>query len=39
MISMVHVAIVDDHESVRLGLKAACSDAGYEVVATASNVD
>lgn len=39
MFTMVHVAIVDDHESVRLGLKAACADAGYEVVATAANVD
>jgi two-component system uhpT operon response regulator UhpA len=33
----VRVAIVDDHESVRLGLKAACENAGYEVVHTASN--
>ncbi|PJJ61769.1 response regulator transcription factor [Compostimonas suwonensis] len=32
----VTVAIVDDHESVRLGLTAACVDAGYEVVTTAS---
>ncbi len=39
MVSMVRVAIVDDHESVRLGIKAACQDAGYEVVATAATVD
>ena len=32
------VAIVDDHEAVRLGLRAACRDAGYEVVAETSNV-
>lgn len=32
------VAIVDDHEAVRLGLKAACQDAGYEVVAQAATV-
>ncbi|MCU1575464.1 MAG: hypothetical protein QOD05_2229 [Microbacteriaceae bacterium] len=36
---MVRVAIVDDHESVRLGLKAACIDAGYEVLATGATVD
>jgi len=35
---MVRVAIVDDHESVRLGLKAACSEAGYAVVATSATV-
>jgi len=35
---MVRVAIVDDHESVRLGLQAACRDAGYEVVATGATV-
>ena len=29
----VRVAIVDDHESVRLGLKAACQEAGHEVLA------
>jgi two-component system uhpT operon response regulator UhpA len=28
----VRVGIVDDHESVRLGLKAACENAGYEVI-------
>ncbi|MET0726521.1 MAG: response regulator transcription factor [Leifsonia sp.] len=32
--SVIHVAIVDDHESVRLGLKAACEAAGYDVVRT-----
>ena len=35
---MVRVAIVDDHESVRLGLKAACQEAGYEVITTAPDV-
>jgi DNA-binding NarL/FixJ family response regulator len=35
---MVQVAIVDDHESVRLGLRAACQDAGFDVVATAATV-
>jgi DNA-binding NarL/FixJ family response regulator len=38
MIAMVRVGIVDDHESVRLGLRAACLDAGYEVVATGPTV-
>ncbi|QAY74606.1 response regulator transcription factor [Agromyces protaetiae] len=32
------VAIVDDHEAVRLGLRAACRDAGYTVVADAAGV-
>lgn len=32
----VRVAIVDDHESVRLGLKAACENAGYEVIYAAA---
>lgn len=32
------MAIVDDHESVRLGLKAACIEAGHEVVAAAPTV-
>ena len=36
--SMVRVAIVDDHESVRLGLRAACVNADYEVVETAATV-
>jgi two-component system uhpT operon response regulator UhpA len=34
----VRVAIVDDHESVLLGLKAACLEAGYEVVAVGLSV-
>ena len=32
------VAIVDDHEAVRLGLRAACREAGYVVVAETANV-
>ncbi|MFF2273396.1 response regulator [Agromyces sp. NPDC058136] len=32
------VAIVDDHEAVRLGLRAACEAAGYEVVADTAGV-
>lgn len=32
------VAIVDDHEAVRLGLRAACLDAGYDVVAETAGV-
>jgi two-component system uhpT operon response regulator UhpA len=32
------VASVDDHEAVRLGLRAACFDAGYRVVAETANV-
>ncbi|MDQ0574664.1 response regulator transcription factor [Agromyces albus] len=32
------VAIVDDHEAVRLGLRAACQAAGYDVVADTANV-
>jgi len=35
----VRVAAVDDHESVRLGLKAACLDAGYDFVLAAASVD
>lgn len=35
---MATVAIVDDHEAVRLGLRAACRDAGYEVVVDAASV-
>ena len=35
----VRVAIVDDHESVRLGLKAAFVEEGYEVLQVASTVD
>ncbi len=33
---LVRVAIVDDHESVRLGIAAACAAAGYDVVSTAA---
>ena len=32
------VAIVDDHEAVRLGLRAACEAAGYSVVADTADV-
>jgi two-component system uhpT operon response regulator UhpA len=39
MATMVRVAIVDDHESVRLGLRAACMNAEYEVLATAATVN
>lgn len=35
----VRVSVVDDHESVRLGLKAACIDAGFEFVIAAASVD
>ncbi len=34
----VRVGVVDDHESVRLGLKAACIDAGFEFVLAAASV-
>ena len=34
----IRVGIVDDHESVRLGLQAACEHAGYEVITTAATV-
>lgn len=34
----VRVAIVDDHESVRLGLRAAFENAGLDVVETAASV-
>ncbi|MEJ3403551.1 response regulator transcription factor [Rathayibacter sp. YIM 133350] len=33
----IHVAIVDDHESVVLGLKAACEAAGHEVIFTTAH--
>jgi DNA-binding NarL/FixJ family response regulator len=36
---MVTVAIVDDHESVRLGLRAACLDAGFTVAGEAATLD
>lgn len=32
----VRVGIVDDHESVRLGLSAACENAGFTVILTAA---
>ncbi|QTX05306.1 response regulator transcription factor [Agromyces archimandritae] len=32
------IAIVDDHEAVRLGLRAACEDAGHTVVASTATV-
>ncbi len=35
---MTRVALIDDHESVRLGLEAACARAGKEVVFSGSNV-
>ncbi|MCK8608635.1 response regulator transcription factor [Agromyces sp. C10] len=38
MPSRTTVAIVDDHEAVRLGLRAACRDAGYDVVAETADV-
>ncbi|MET0590530.1 MAG: response regulator transcription factor [Naasia sp.] len=38
-IQRVRVAAVDDHESVRLGLRAACLDAGYEFVEEGADVD
>ncbi|GAA3735178.1 response regulator transcription factor [Leifsonia bigeumensis] len=34
----IRVGVVDDHESVRLGLKAACIDAGFEFVLAAASV-
>jgi DNA-binding NarL/FixJ family response regulator len=34
----VRVAIVDDHESVRLGIRAACQEAGFQVVAASASV-
>jgi two-component system uhpT operon response regulator UhpA len=37
--SAVRVAVVDDHESVRLGLKTAFIEAGYDFVLAAANVD
>lgn len=35
---LVRVAAVDDHESVRLGLRAACTEAGYSFVEEAPTV-
>jgi DNA-binding NarL/FixJ family response regulator len=37
--SAVRVAVVDDHESVRLGLRTAFLDAGHEFVLAAGTVD
>jgi DNA-binding NarL/FixJ family response regulator len=37
-VTAVRVAVVDDHESVRLGLKAAFVDEGYDVLHVASTV-
>ena len=34
----VHVAVVDDHESVRLGLQAAFENAGFDVLSIAPSV-
>ncbi|THG36410.1 response regulator transcription factor [Glaciibacter flavus] len=34
MTEHIHVAIVEDHESVVLGLRSACDAAGYEVIFT-----
>lgn len=36
--SRVRVSVVDDHESVRLGLKAACIEAGFDFVLAAASV-
>lgn len=36
---MLRVAIIDDHESVRLGLAAVCASAGYDVAMSVANVD
>jgi len=38
-VSTVRVAVVDDHESVRLGLKAAFLDEGYQFLIAAANVN
>jgi DNA-binding NarL/FixJ family response regulator len=37
-VALVRVGIADDHESVRLGLQAACENAGFEVVFSAATV-
>lgn len=34
----VRVGVVDDHDSVRLGLKAACVDAGFDFILAAESV-
>ncbi len=36
--SGVRVSVVDDHESVRLGLKAACQDAGFDFIVAGASV-
>ena len=38
-IRQVRVSVVDDHESVRLGLKAACDEAGFDFILAAASVD
>ena len=38
-VAAVRVAVVDDHESVRLGLKAAFLDEGYDFLIAAANVN
>ncbi|TQL48679.1 LuxR family two component transcriptional regulator [Homoserinimonas aerilata] len=34
----IRVSVVDDHESVRLGLRAACLEAGFDFVTAAASV-
>lgn len=34
----VRVSVVDDHESVRLGLRSACLEAGFEFIVAAASV-
>lgn len=36
--SAVRVSVVDDHEAIRLGLRAACTEAGFDVIVTAASV-
>lgn len=36
---MVRVSVVDDHEAVQIGLRAACLDAGFEFLVAAASVD
>lgn len=35
---MIHVAVIDDHESVRLGLSAVCAAAGHRIVSSTATV-
>ena len=35
----IKVAIVDDHEAIRLGFAGACLEYGYELIAHAPSVD